>query len=160
MEINSAWETIREKDSLGYYELRKHKPWFDEGCSELSDLGKQAKLQWLQDPREINENNLNNVRHEANSYFRNKKREYLGIKYICTVFIYLFIYYWPEMPNGGAIPTKSEKIKPQKQGQKKKLLQETHARCGWKQKPDRELIHALQWFALNRVLKSNVTDLC
>jgi hypothetical protein len=31
-------ETIREnikisaKDSLDYYELKKHKPWFDEGC--------------------------------------------------------------------------------------------------------------------------------
>jgi hypothetical protein len=36
MEINSAWETIREniqisaKESLGYFELKKHKPWFDE----------------------------------------------------------------------------------------------------------------------------------
>jgi hypothetical protein len=38
---------------------------------------KQAKLQWLQDPSEINEDNLNNVRHEASRYFRNKKREYL-----------------------------------------------------------------------------------
>jgi hypothetical protein len=34
MEINSAWKTIREnikilaKESLGYFELRKHKPWF------------------------------------------------------------------------------------------------------------------------------------
>jgi hypothetical protein len=53
VEINSAWETIREnikisaKESLGYYELRKHKPWFDEGCSKLVDQRKQAKLQWL-----------------------------------------------------------------------------------------------------------------
>jgi hypothetical protein len=51
VEINSAWETIREnikisaKESLGYFELKKHKPWFDEGCSEL--LRKEAKLQWL-----------------------------------------------------------------------------------------------------------------
>jgi hypothetical protein len=56
MEINSAWEMIREnikisvKQSLGYIELKKHKPWFDEGCSKLLDQGKQAKLQWLQDP--------------------------------------------------------------------------------------------------------------
>jgi hypothetical protein len=41
VEINSIWETIREninilaKKSLGYYELRKHKPWFDEECSKL-----------------------------------------------------------------------------------------------------------------------------
>jgi hypothetical protein len=36
VEINSALETIREdvnisaKESLGYFELKKHKPWFDE----------------------------------------------------------------------------------------------------------------------------------
>jgi hypothetical protein len=35
VEINSAWERIREnikisaKESLGYLELKKHKPWFD-----------------------------------------------------------------------------------------------------------------------------------
>jgi hypothetical protein len=51
LEINSAWETIREnikitaKESLGYYDLKKHKSWFDEGCSELLDQRKQAKLQ-------------------------------------------------------------------------------------------------------------------
>jgi hypothetical protein len=38
VEINGAWETIREniktsaKESLGYFEFKKHKPWFDEGC--------------------------------------------------------------------------------------------------------------------------------
>jgi Leu/Phe-tRNA-protein transferase len=43
VEINSAWEMIREnttisaKESLGYCELKKHKPWFDEGCSKLLD---------------------------------------------------------------------------------------------------------------------------
>jgi hypothetical protein len=43
VDINKAWETIREnikisvKESLGYYELKKHKPWFEEGCSELVD---------------------------------------------------------------------------------------------------------------------------
>jgi hypothetical protein len=58
-----AWETIREhikisaKDSLGYYELRKHKPQFDEGCSKLLHQRKKAKLQWLQDPSKINGNN-------------------------------------------------------------------------------------------------------
>jgi hypothetical protein len=34
-------------------------------------------VQWLQDPSEINGDNLNNVRHEASRYFRNKKKEYL-----------------------------------------------------------------------------------
>jgi hypothetical protein len=76
-EFNSAWETIREnikisaKESLGYFQLKKHKPWFDEGCSKLLDQRKQAELQWLQDPSEINGDNLNNVRHKASRYFRN-----------------------------------------------------------------------------------------
>jgi hypothetical protein len=43
VEINSACEMIREnikisaKASLGYFELKKHKPWFDEGYSKLLD---------------------------------------------------------------------------------------------------------------------------
>jgi hypothetical protein len=44
--INSVWETnmnISAKESLGY-ELEKHKPWYDEGCSELFDSRKQVKL--------------------------------------------------------------------------------------------------------------------
>jgi hypothetical protein len=64
------------KESVGYYELKQHKPWFDEGCSELLDQRKQAKLQWLQDPSEINGHNLKNVRRETSRHFRNKKREY------------------------------------------------------------------------------------
>jgi hypothetical protein len=60
--------------------LRKHKPWFDEGYSKLLDQSKQAKLQWLQDPSEINGNNLNNVTREASRHFRNKKSEYLKDK--------------------------------------------------------------------------------
>jgi hypothetical protein len=86
VDINSAWETIREnikisaKESPGYLESKKHKPWFDEGCSKLLDQRKQAKLQWLQNPSEINGVNLNNVRLEASRYFRNKKRKYLKDK--------------------------------------------------------------------------------
>jgi hypothetical protein len=34
----------------------------------------------LQDPSEINGDNLNNVRREASRHFRNKKREYLKDK--------------------------------------------------------------------------------
>jgi hypothetical protein len=41
------------------------------------DRRKQAKLQWLQDPSVVNEDNLSNVRREASRHFRNKKREYL-----------------------------------------------------------------------------------
>jgi hypothetical protein len=56
-EINSAWEMIAEnikipaKQSIGNLELKKHEPRFDEGCSKFVDQRKQAKLQWLQDPR-------------------------------------------------------------------------------------------------------------
>jgi hypothetical protein len=58
----------------------KHSPWFEEECSESFDQMKQAKLHWLQNPREINGDNMNNVRYEANRHFRNKKREYLKDK--------------------------------------------------------------------------------
>jgi hypothetical protein len=50
VEINSAWEMIREnitflaKGSLSYFELKKHKPWFDEGCSKLLDQRKHYYL--------------------------------------------------------------------------------------------------------------------
>jgi hypothetical protein len=39
--INTVWEIITEninisaKENLGYYELKKDKLWFDEGCSKL-----------------------------------------------------------------------------------------------------------------------------
>jgi hypothetical protein len=37
-------------------------------------------LRWLQDPREINKDNLNNKSREASWHFRKKKREYLKDK--------------------------------------------------------------------------------
>jgi hypothetical protein len=49
----------------------------NERCSELFHKRKQAKLQWLQDPRQINGDNLNNIRHEASRHFRNNKSECL-----------------------------------------------------------------------------------
>jgi hypothetical protein len=60
--------------------LKHHKPWFVEECLKLVDQRKQAKLQWLLDPSEVNEDNLSNVRNEASRHFRNKKREYLKDK--------------------------------------------------------------------------------
>jgi hypothetical protein len=39
VETNSIWETIRENikisvnEIVGCYELKKNKPWFNEGCS-------------------------------------------------------------------------------------------------------------------------------
>jgi hypothetical protein len=68
---------ILAKGSQGYFELKKRKTWFNEGCSKLIDQKKQAKLQWLQDPSETNRDNLNNVRSEASRFFKNEKREYL-----------------------------------------------------------------------------------
>jgi hypothetical protein len=62
VESNSAKETIREnikisaKKSIGYFEFKKHKPWFYKGCSKL-----------------LNGDNLNKVRREASRHFRNKK---------------------------------------------------------------------------------------
>ncbi|PNF18214.1 hypothetical protein B7P43_G17761 [Cryptotermes secundus] len=61
------------KESLGFCEPKKHKPWFDERCSKVLDQGKQAKLQWLQDPGELNGDNLNNKRCEISRHFRKKK---------------------------------------------------------------------------------------
>jgi hypothetical protein len=46
VEISSAGETIGEnikisaKESLGYFELKKHMPWFNEGRSTLVDQRK------------------------------------------------------------------------------------------------------------------------
>jgi hypothetical protein len=50
VELNSAGEEIGEnikistKESLGIYESKKHKLWFDKGCSKLLDQRKQDKL--------------------------------------------------------------------------------------------------------------------
>jgi hypothetical protein len=48
---------ISAKGILGYYELKTHMRQLEEGCSELLDQRKQAKLQWLQDPSERNGDN-------------------------------------------------------------------------------------------------------
>jgi predicted metallo-beta-lactamase superfamily hydrolase len=52
-DINRAWENIKEnikssaKDRLGLYELKHHKPWFDEESLQFLEQRKQAKMQWL-----------------------------------------------------------------------------------------------------------------
>jgi hypothetical protein len=64
LKINIALETIREnikmsaQESLGYFELKEYKPWFNEGCSKLLEQKKHPKWQWLQDPCQINGDNL------------------------------------------------------------------------------------------------------
>jgi hypothetical protein len=71
VDINKAWEPTRQKikisakECLVCYELKKHKPWFDTGCSKLLDKRKHTKLQWLQDPSKTNGDNLDNIRHET-----------------------------------------------------------------------------------------------
>jgi hypothetical protein len=61
------------KDNLGYHRLKHNKPWFDYECSKLIDQQKQAKLQRLQNPSQINGDSLQNLRHETSRTFRNKK---------------------------------------------------------------------------------------
>ena len=77
-DINRAWENMKgnikipAKESLGLYESKQHKPWFDEECLGFLGQRKQAKMQWLQDPNQSSVDNLNNVRREASRHFRNK----------------------------------------------------------------------------------------
>jgi hypothetical protein len=48
VEVNSANEMIRKnikisaRESQGYCELKKHKPWFDEACSKSVDRRKRS----------------------------------------------------------------------------------------------------------------------
>jgi hypothetical protein len=83
MDINRGWDTITQnieisaKKCNGHCEAKRHKPWFDQECLKLVDRKKEAKLQWLQDPSVVNEDNLRNVRQEASRHFRNKKRDNL-----------------------------------------------------------------------------------
>jgi hypothetical protein len=78
-DINNAWESIREniktsaKDNLGYQKLKHNKPWFDDECSKLIDQWKQAKLQWLQNPSQINGDNLQNLRCETSRTLGTRK---------------------------------------------------------------------------------------
>jgi hypothetical protein len=79
-DINMAWENIKESvkisatDSLGLYERKQHKPWFDGECLKFLYQRKQAKMQWLQNPNQSNVDNLKNVRREASRHFRKKRR--------------------------------------------------------------------------------------
>jgi hypothetical protein len=63
----------RAKESLGYDELKKNKPWLDEECLKLLDWRKQAKLHWLQDSSELNGDNPKNIRHETSIHLKKKR---------------------------------------------------------------------------------------
>jgi hypothetical protein len=47
--------------NLDLYELKQHKPWFDEECLHFLDQRKHAKIQWLQDTNQSNVDNLINL---------------------------------------------------------------------------------------------------
>jgi hypothetical protein len=86
IDIDDTWEIIKEniktsaKDNLGYHRLKHNKPWFHGEWSKLINQRKQAKLQCLQNPSQINGDNLQISSHETSRIFRNKKREYLKDK--------------------------------------------------------------------------------
>jgi hypothetical protein len=63
---------ISANESLGYFEFKTHKSWFDERCSKLLDQRQHAKLQWLNNPSQKNRDNLNRIGREASRHFRNK----------------------------------------------------------------------------------------
>ncbi|KAJ4438077.1 hypothetical protein ANN_14016 [Periplaneta americana] len=86
LDVNSVWENIRDnikiaaEQSIGYYETKKKKPWFDEDCCIVVERRKQAKLKFLQDPVEENRDIYFNERWEASRTLRNKRRGYLKEK--------------------------------------------------------------------------------
>jgi len=45
--------------------LKHNNPCFDEEHSQLSDKRKQAKFQWLQNPNQINGDDMNNIKRET-----------------------------------------------------------------------------------------------
>ncbi|KAJ4452083.1 hypothetical protein ANN_03599 [Periplaneta americana] len=87
LDVNSVWENIRDsikiaaEQSIGYYETKKKKPWFDEDCCMVVERRKQAKLKFLQDPVEEKRDNYFNERREASRTLRNKKRAFTSLCY-------------------------------------------------------------------------------
>jgi hypothetical protein len=66
--------------SLGHYEWKQHKPWFDKECSKLLNQRKQVKLQSLQSPHQTGGANLNNLRCESKTTLRNNRKEEMSLK--------------------------------------------------------------------------------
>jgi hypothetical protein len=62
-----AWISMGEnlktsaKGNLGCYELQRHEQWFSKDCPKLSDERKLDNLQWLQEPIQMDDDNLNNI---------------------------------------------------------------------------------------------------
>jgi hypothetical protein len=68
-DVNKAWETIRENIRMS---RKRINPGSMKDAQNLLDQWKEAKLQWLQDPSEINGDNLNNTRSKPIRRFKNK----------------------------------------------------------------------------------------
>ena len=83
VDIHDTWENIRDNikvaagKSIGYYQVKKKKPWFDDDCSNVVERRKQAKLKFLQVPTQPNRDNYHTERRETSRTLRNKKRDYL-----------------------------------------------------------------------------------
>ena len=82
-EVDDTWENITDNikvaagESIGYYQVKKKKPWFDDDGSNVVQRRKQAKFKFLQDPTQLNMDNYHTERCETSHTLRNKKRDYL-----------------------------------------------------------------------------------
>jgi hypothetical protein len=75
-DINSTSESIKgsvKASATGYYESKRHKPWFDEECSKLLDPRKLTNCNGCRIEVKNMEINLNNVRRETIRTFRKKR---------------------------------------------------------------------------------------
>jgi hypothetical protein len=76
-----TWKNIKEniktsaKESLALYEMKQHKVRFDKECSRFLDEKEKDKMQWVQNPTQSYEYNLNIARRETSRHFRNIKKE-------------------------------------------------------------------------------------
>jgi hypothetical protein len=79
---NTVWEIIilninnkfSAKESPDHYEVKQHKPQSDKEHSKLLDRRKQAELQWLQNPSQMNGDHTDKLKHEASRTFRTKHK--------------------------------------------------------------------------------------
>jgi pyruvate kinase len=85
-DVDRTWKNVKEniktsaKESLGLHELKQNIPCFDEECLGFLDQRKQAKMQWIQDPSQSKEDNLNSVRCEVSRKKKKKNKAYLRAK--------------------------------------------------------------------------------
>jgi hypothetical protein len=83
--FNSSWEILEKisrtaEDNVGYHRLKRNKSWFENEFSKLVDKRKQAKLKWLQNPKQISGENLQNFRRDTSRIFRKKGKGILQMQ--------------------------------------------------------------------------------